>query len=434
MRFWSRAPQRSEAAVREGASPGPPAPPTKTPRRRDYGRAAVAGLISGAADTDPTTVATLVVVGATTVYGLSWLTLLLFPMLAIVQAISSHVGVAGRGNLQTCVTRRFGRRSSAVLAASVLVVCVVTAAADLQAAAAGLGLLTGVGAHWFVIPLAAVLFGLLAVGAYDEVQRVLKYVLLLLLAYVVTAFLAAPHWGAVARGTFTPHLSLGRDYALGALALLGTTLTSYVFIWQSIENSEERIPIAHIRTRQIGSTVGIAFAVLIFWFILLTNAATLGTHHQHVETAQQAASALKPLAGQFARQIFAIGLLASAIVALPVILATCAYVVAEEFDWERGLQRRPPRAPRFYTVVAVTAGTAVAVSFGGVSPIRLLFVASIIGGIATPIALVYLLRIAGDRTAMHGHPVSRALLIPGWIVAALVSAACIAALAAQFNG
>jgi Mn2+/Fe2+ NRAMP family transporter len=320
------------------------------------------------------------------------------------------------------------------LAGSVLLVCVLTAAADLQAAAAGLGLLTGVGAHWFVIPIAVVLFSLLAVGAYDEVQRVLKYVLLLLLAYVVTAFLASPHWGAVARGTFTPHLSLGRDYALGALALLGTTLTSYVFIWQSIEDSEERIPIAHIRTRQIGSTVGIAFAVFIFWFILLTNAATLGTHHSHVETAQQAAAALQPLGAGLARPIFAIGLLASAVVALPVILATCAYVVAEEFDWERGLKRRPPRAPRFYTVVAVTAGIAVAVSFAGVSPIRLLFLVSIIGGIATPIALFFLLRIAGDHSAMHGHPVSRALLVPGWIVAGIVSAACVAAIAAQFSG
>jgi Mn2+/Fe2+ NRAMP family transporter len=378
-------------------------------------------------------VATLVVVGATTAYGLSWLTLLLFPMLAVVQAISSHVGIAGRGNLQTCVARRYGRTAGTVLAASVLLVCVITAAADLQAAAAALGLLTGVADHWFVIPIAVVLFALLAIGAYDEVQRVLQYVLLLLLAYVVTAFLASPDWGAVARGTFNPGISFSRDYAEGALALLGTTLTSYVYIWQSIENSEERVPLAHVRTRQIGSTVGIAFAVGIFWFILLTNAATLGTHHQHVQTAQQAAEALRPLAGAFARQIFAIGLLASAVVALPVILATCAYVVAEEFDWERGLSRRPPRAPRFYVTAAATAAIAAAVSFGGVSPIRLLFIASLIGGLATPIGLVYLLRIAGDHRAMNGHPVGRWLLIPGWIVAAIVSAACLAAIVAQIG-
>jgi len=245
----------------------------------DYLRSSASGLIAGASDVDPTTVATMAVIGATTVYGLSWLAILVFPILAVIQAISSRIGVVTHEDLQYLVKRRFGRVSQLLLLGSILVVTVITIAADLEAGAAALGLLTHLPGRWFVIPLAALVLGLLFVGSYDELQGVLRYVLLLLLAYVVAAFLAHPDWSSVLRHTLVPTFTLNKDYIAGALALLGTTLTSYVYVWQTIEEAEDKRPLAWLRLEEADAVTGIFFAVAVMWFILIATAATLGVHH-----------------------------------------------------------------------------------------------------------------------------------------------------------
>ncbi|MEA2502075.1 MAG: hypothetical protein QOD01_2186, partial [Actinomycetota bacterium] len=220
------------------------------PRLLDHLRSSASGLIAGASDVDPTTVATMAVIGATTVYGLSWLAILVFPILAVIQAISSRIGVVTHEDLQYLVKRRFGRASQLLLLGSILVVTVITIAADLEAGAAALGLLTHLSSRLFVIPLAVLILGLLFVGSYDEFQGVLRYVLLLLLAYVAAAVLAHPNWSMVLRHTVLPTFKLNKDYIAGALALLGTTLTSYVYVWQTIEEAEDKRPLAWLRLEE----------------------------------------------------------------------------------------------------------------------------------------------------------------------------------------
>lgn len=390
-------------------------------RPRALVRSISPGLIAGASDNDPTTVGTLAVVGATTAYALSWLAVLLLPMLVVIQVIAAQVGVMTGAGLQEVVARRWRRPLVAVFLASVVVVSVFTIAADLEAGAAALGLIFHIGWSWLVAPLGVVLLGLLVVGSYDEVVAVLRWVLLAFVAYVVSAFLAHPRWGTVLRASVVPTFNLSHDYVDGALALLGTTLTSYVFVWQSIEESEEGRHSQQLGAARMGAAVGIGLAVVIFWFILVGTGATLGQHHVHIQTADQAAQALQPLAGSSSRYVFGVGLLASAVVALPVLMATTAHVVGDSFDWRTGLSERITKAGRFYAVLGASIALGAAISLVGISPIQILFVASIAGGLGTPVSLVFLLRVAGDEQVMAGRPVSRWLRVSGWVVAALLS-------------
>jgi Mn2+/Fe2+ NRAMP family transporter len=378
-------------------------------------------MVAGASDVDPTTVATIAVIGATTVFGLSWLVLLTFPMLAVVQVVSARIGAVTGQDLQQLVARRCRRPAQLVLLVSVVAVTLITLAADLEAGAAALGLIFHARWAWFVVPLALVVLALLLWGTYDEVIGVLKWVLLVLLAYVAAAVLAHPHWGAVLRHSVIPSFRWNTDYLEGALALLGTTLTSYVYVWQTVEVAEEKPRRQELRVKELDAAVGIFFAVAIFWFILVATGATLGAHHLQVQTAQDAARALEPVAGRFAGDLFGVGLLSSALVALPVLVGTTAYSVGAQAGWRRGLSERLRDAPEFYAVVAASVVLAAAVALAGVSPIRLLFWASVAGGLGTPIGLVFLMLIAGERSLMGGHAISGRLKVAGWAVAAVIA-------------
>ena len=384
------------------------------------------GIVAGGSDTDPTTVASLSVIGATTAFALSWLVLLVIPMLVIVQSISGRIGVVARGGLEDTVHRRYGRIWSIVVLAVVLAVNLITLAADIEGGSAALGLLTGLTYHWFLVPFCAATAVLLIWGSYAWVERVLKYVLLIFLAYVATAFVAHPDWQAVAIHTFIPHLSFSSDYVAGALALLGTTLTSYAYVWESIATAERHPPLRRLGLVQVEAGAGMVFAGLIFYFILITTGATLGAHHTNVQTAQQAANALGPLAGHFSSLIFGAGLLASAVLAVPVLAGTSGYVMAEAFGWRRSLDRKFTEAPRFYVALLLSLVVGLGISLIGVSPIKLLFAASIAGGLGTPVTLVMMMLIGRDRETMGDKRLQRPLAIAGWTVAGIVTVACVA--------
>ena len=391
------------------------------PRWLDYVRSVGPGLVAGAADVDPTTVGSMAIIGATTVFGLSWLTVLLFPILAVIQVISSRVAIVTGDDLQHLVDRRYGRVAQYSLLGSVLVVVVITIAADLEAGAAAIGLLVHGPWRWFVLPLAAAVLALLLIGSYDEVQRVLKFVLLVLLTYVAAAFVAHPDWRQVVVHTAVPTFRWSKDYIDGTLALLGTTLSSYVYVWQTVELAEEKPALEWLRPKEADAAVGIFVAVAVFWFILVATGATLGVHHLQVNTAADAAAALAPVVGHLAGIVFGVGLLGSALLALPVLLGTAAYIVGAQFDWRRGLSKSVRRAPAFYAITAVATALAVVIAFSGLSPIRVLFIASIVGGIGTPIGLMFLMLVAHDRRLMGGERVEGLVSIAGWVVTALVT-------------
>jgi Mn2+/Fe2+ NRAMP family transporter len=382
-------------------------------------------VVSAASDNDPTNAGTAAVVGAQTSYQLSWVAVLVAPLLGVVMTIAAQVGAVARDDLQSLTRRRYGRGVSAVLLVSVVAVNLVTIAADLQAGAAGIGLLAGVSSRWLVLPLGAALAGLLLLGHYDKVVAVLRYLLLGFAAFGAAAILARPDWPHVLRASLVPGLSLRRDQVAGSLALLGTTLTSYVYVWETIGRGVEEPPSGGpegtgLRRARTGAVIGSVFTALTLWFMLIASAATLGRHHEAVASAQQAARALRPLAGSLAAGLFAAGLVISAVVALPVLLATTAYVVGAHFGWHRGLSEGIGRAPGFYGVLLASTGLALAVSLAGIPVIGMLVAASIIGGFGTPVGLVLLVRLARDPQIMGDQVISRRLAFAGGAVAVLV--------------
>lgn len=248
---------------------------------------------------------------------------------------------------------------------------------------------------------------------------------------MAAAFLAHVRWAAVARSTFEPTLHLTSSYVSGVVALVGTTMTSYVYVWQTIEEAEDAPDSGQAPWRQAGATLGILASVILFWFLLIATRATLGAHHLPVATAQEAAQALRPVAGAAASKLFGFGLLASAVVALPAITSTCGYVAAAAVGWTRGLSQPLARARPFYAVTAAVVGVAVALAFSGTARIRLLYLASIAGGLGTPLGIVCLLLVAGDHRIMGGRPVGPWLKAWGRLVTALVGAMTVVFLVRQ---
>jgi Mn2+/Fe2+ NRAMP family transporter len=381
-------------------------------------------LLSAASDNDPTNVGTAAVVGAQTGYQLAWVAALIAPLLAVVQSLALRVAVGTGSDLQSLASKRYGRKVAVTLLMSVVVVNVVTIAADLQAGAAGVGLLAGVNGRWLVLPLGLGVLGLLLVGKYDEVVGLLRYLLVGFLAFGAAAVMARPDWPRLLAHSVVPGLSLRRQVVAGALAMVGTTLTAYVYVWETIERGvEEPLNAANtdglLRAR-VGAVAGALFTALIFWFMLVASAATLGRTHQSISSAQDAARALRPLAGSWASNLFAVGLVISALVALPVLMATTAYVVGAEFDWRRGLSQGVGHARGFYAVMAASLAMAVGVALANVSVLSVLVAASIVGGVGTPMGIVVLVLLARDRAVMGDQVVSRGLALAGWVVAAVV--------------
>jgi Mn2+/Fe2+ NRAMP family transporter len=393
-----------------------------------------AGIVAGASDNDPTTVATLAVIGSTTVYHLGWLTLLVIPMLAVIQTIAAQVGAVSRKGLEDCVRANYGRGWAFAVLACLLAVNVLTLAADLEGGGAALGLLTHVHYTWWLLPLGALCGAMLIFGNYSSIERVLRYVALLFLTYIAAAFLARPNWHDVLLGSLVPHLESSPEYVAGALALLGTTLTAYAYVWETIEQSEEKPPLRRLGLVQVDAALGIVVAGLTFWFILIATGATLGIHHQRAETAEQAAQALAPFAGKYASVVFGIGLLGSALIAIPVIAGTCAYVAAEMFGWRHSFDAGFDHARRFYLTLIACIAIAAAIGFAGVKPITLLFFSGIAGGIATPFTIVLMLLIGRNRSVMHQKRIAGWLAAAGWCVAAIVAGAASIYLAQTVTG
>lgn len=405
-------------------------PPPSPPPQQNFG----AGIVAGASDNDPTTVATLAVIGSTTTYELGWLTLLVIPMLAVIQAIAAQVGTVTKKGLEDCVRSAYGRVWAFAALGALLVVNVLTLAADLEGGSAAVEMLTGIAYRWWVAPLGVLTVVVLVFGNYRTIERVLRYLALLFLTYVGAAFLARPDWGAVLHASFVPHFDFKPATVAGALALLGTTLTAYAYVWETIELSEEKPRLRQLGLVQVDAALGIVVAGLTFWFILIATGATLGVHHTTVDTAQKAAQALAPIAGKYASLVFAVGLLGSALVAIPVIAGTSAYVAAEMFGWRCSLDASFDRARAFYLTLGGCVAAAVLIGVAGVAPIKLLFMSGIAGGIATPLTLALMLLVARNERIMRKARIAPWLAASGWCVTLLVGVATVVYLVQTLRG
>lgn len=378
------------------------------------------GVITGAADDDPSGIATYSVAGAQLGTGLLWTALITWPLMAAVQSMCARIGmVTGRG-LMGALRRKFRRRYLAPMAAALLIANTINIGADLSGMADAAELLVGVNSHVWVV-----LFGIAIAWAtirlrYAMLARVLKWLALALFAYVITGIHIQPPWGEVLRATFVPQVPSSRNAWATLVAILGTTISPYLFFWQASQEVEEEKALgrhtlverrgaspAELLDRKIDIGAGTFFSNLVMFFIILTTAFTLHTHGStELTTSREVAEALRPLAGRFASLLYTLGIVGTGLLAIPTLSCSAAYAFAELFGWREGMDERFARAPAFYMVVATAMASGVAMDFADLNPVKALYWTAIINGILAPFLLAGILLAASDRRLMGGQPSS----------------------------
>jgi NRAMP (natural resistance-associated macrophage protein)-like metal ion transporter len=379
------------------------------------------GVITGAADDDPSGIATYSIAGAQLGTAFLWTALLTWPLMAVVQMTCARIGMVTGKGLTRVLRDRFPRWLIILIALSLLAANSLNVAADLIGMADAAEMLTGINSHYYVS-----LFAVLIVTAtiqlpYRRLASILKWLALTLCAYVITALLLRPDWGKVLHDTLTPSLPRTRDGWSTLVALLGTTISPYLFFWQTAEEVEEekamgrktlgqrrRATHDELKERALDVGVGTFFSVVVMFFVMLTTALTLHAHGlTHITSSREAASALRPLAGGLAASLYTIGIFGIGFLAIPTLSGSAAYAIAETFRWPEGLDQKPWRARGFYSIVILSTAVGIVLDLFNINAIRLLFWSAVINGLLAPFLLVGILIVAMDSVAMLGQPSSK---------------------------
>jgi Mn2+/Fe2+ NRAMP family transporter len=399
------------------------------------------GLVTGAADDDPSGIATYSQAGAQFGYGLLWTMVLTYPLMSAVQLASAHIGRVTGAGLANNLVKSFPRRIVGTLIGILLLANIINIGADLSAMAASASLVTGGGEHVFVIGFALVSTLLQLFVPYRQYARILKWLTLSLFAYVGVVLMVHIDWSsALLRLVWPPHL--GDAALLTIVALLGTTISPYLFFWQSSQEAEElssnhqrpirrspRSAPTQFRRMRADTLAGMALSNLVALAIILATAATLNVQGvTQINTAAQAAEALRPIAGDFAFALFAIGIIGTGFLAVPVLAGSAAFAVAEVLGWKEGLEYQPQQAAGFYSIIVAATVMGVLIDWSQIDPMRALFWSAVLNGLAAVPLMIALMVTVSSKRVMGRFTASRPLLLFGWaatLVMALASGAMI---------
>jgi Mn2+/Fe2+ NRAMP family transporter len=413
-----------------------------------YLRALGPGLVTGASDDDPSGIATYAQAGSSFGFGFLWAALLTFPLMAGVQEICDRTALAtgkGLGQLATERSTGRGRRVVIGLVGVLIVANAFNIAADLLAVGSGMHLLhAGPAAVWALIGGAAI-SAFLFTGSFELVAHVFKLLCLVLFSYIAMLFIVNVKWGSVARSTLVPHLSVGNSFVALLVAVLGTTISPYLFFWQSLHRVEEMRgepaggsrPQPLRKRERLGAErkqrrsrfdvfSGMAFSNAVMFAIIVTTAATIGKHGKHnIQSAAEAANALQPIAGRFATILFALGFIGAGMLAIPVLAGAGSAGMAGLLGKAAGFSRSPREAPVFYGLVLLGTLGGTALSLVGVNPIRLLVVVAVINGVAAAPFLVVVMLISDERKIMGDYVNGKIARLVGWGTTALMTLAAL---------
>ena len=384
------------------------------------------GVITGGADNDPAGVATYSVVGATVGFAQNWLLFLATPMLIVIQQMSAKVANVTKTDLATVLRTTFGARVATPAVLLMVIANVITMGADLMAMGAAIQLLTGVRFVYFIVPLAGVMGFTTIFFDYRLMSKVLLWLVAVFAAYIVAAFLARPNWSDVLRSTLVPQVELKPEFLLGSVAMLGTTITPYLFFWQTSGEVEEKRGVQRISQTNLDVTVGMIWSNVTAFFIIVATGAVLYTHHASVRTAADAARALEPFAGQYATVLFAVGIIGAGLLAIPILAASAAFGVAGLAGWRRGLGRSARNAPQFYIVIGLTFLVAMELAVSAIDPIKALFYSQVLDGMIAPPLIVLMLLITSNRKVMGDFANGAVTNVIGWAAAAVMLGADVA--------
>jgi len=398
------------------------------------------GLVTGAADDDPSGIATYSSVGAKFGSSMLWTMPLIYPFMAAIQEISARLGrVTGRG-IAGNMRRFYPAWMLYVIVALLIIANVINIGADIGAMGAALNLLIGGPVHLYCALFALVSVVLQVRIPYKTYSRILKWLTFSLFAYVGTIFVVQINWAEVVRGTFIPTISLKGEYLAALIAVLGTTISPYLLFWQSGEEVEQmesepkekplrRAPDQapeQLQRIKIDTYFGMAFSNVIAYFIILTAAATLHTHGKtDINTAAEAAEALRPIAGPFAAFLFSLGIVGTGLLALPVLGGSAAYAVGEALKWPVGLERKAKEAKAFYSVLAIATLIGLTLNFTKLDPIKALVWAAIINGITAAPVMCFMMLLASHPKIMGRLTLPFYLKILGWLAAGIMALAAV---------
>jgi NRAMP (natural resistance-associated macrophage protein)-like metal ion transporter len=398
------------------------------------------GIITGASDDDPSGIGTYSTAGASLGYSLLWTALLTFPLMTVVQYLCAKVGMVTGQGLAGVLKRSYSPWILYPVVFALFLANTINAGADLGAIASAINLLVPLPVILLIVPVALLLLALQIWGSYRLIANIFRWLTLALFAYVACGFFIHPDRLAVLQGTFLPILHWNASFIASLVAILGTTISPYLFFWQSDEEVAEKISKGRVTLRQRKGTtdkelrfaswdviIGMFISNLVMYAIILTTAATLFTTGKHdVQSATDAAQALRPLAGSFASLLLAFGLIGSGCLAVPVLTGSAAYALSEAFGWSYGLEKKLGRAKQFYAIICVATLIGMVISMLGINPITALFWSAVINGILAPPLLLLLMLVTTNRRIMKKRVNNWWLNLIGWLTVVIMTAAAVA--------
>lgn len=406
------------------------------------------GFITGASDDDPSGIGTYSQTGAQFGYTQLWTTLFSFPFMTVVQEMCGRIGLVTGKGLAGVIRHHYPRQ---ILYGAVLLLIVantINIGANLGAMASSVQMLLPLPFPVLLLIIMLITLMLEIFVSYKLYAKYLKYLTFSLFAYIITGLLVKQDWGAIIHATFIPSISFSKEYLLNIVAILGTTISPYLFFWQASEEVEEevenkklrmmgvgipRITTRDIRTMRFDTTMGMLFSIIVMFFIIITTASTL---HQSgitkIETAPQAAEALRPVAGDWAFFLFTLGIVGTGLLAIPVLAGSASYALSESFGWKEGLYRKFQQAHGFYGVITLATIAGLLINFTSIKPFTLLYYTAVLNGICAPPLLILIMLIANSEKIMGRFTNASLSNWLGWIIVAVMSIASIALLVSFF--
>lgn len=398
------------------------------------------GLITGAADDDPSGIATYSQTGAQFGYSQLWTALFTFPFMTVIQEMCGRIGLVTGKGLARVMKEEF---ATPIVYGVVVLLCIaniINIGADLGAMAMAGHLVSGWPPLMWLVIITVVTLSLEIFFSYKSYARFLKYLTLSLFGYVATVFVINQDWLAILSSTFIPFISFSKSYFLNIVAILGTTISPYLFFWQSNEEVEEqslrhrlegrktpRLSFGDLKTLRLDTTIGMLLSNFVMFCIIVTTASTLGAQGiTTIETSDQAAAALRPLAGELGFFLFSLGIIGTGLLAVPILAASASYALAEVSHWKNGLNKRFSQAKIFYGVIIAATLVGVLVNFLPIRPFQMLYFSAILNGLCAPPLLILIMIIAGRKKVMGSYTNSPLITTLGWIITGVM---CLAAFA-----
>ena len=396
------------------------------------------GLITGASDDDPSGIATFSQAGAQFGFGMLWMALFQYPMMTVIQEICARIGLVTGSGLGGILKKKYSKKILIPLSGLVLIANTINIAADIAAMGAAVRLLIPQ-VPIFITTIFFVIFivGLEIVVPYQKYMKILKYTALSLLSYIITAIIVGGNWSQILTFSVIPQIEIKPEFATMFVAIIGTSISPYLFFWQASEEAEEdvakqkikeigkgnpEVTKKEIKLMRIDIAVGIAFAELIVWAIVITTAGSLHTHGvTDIQSSEQAAKALEPLvktfphAGEIAKAIFAFGIIGTGLLAIPVLASSSGYILADTFGWKQGLNKKFKQAKAFYIVIAAATSIGLLINFVNIDPIRALVYAAVINAITSIPILFAVLKISNDKNFLNTETNGKSSTTIGWI-------------------